>query len=95
MKIILYYQKRYLQSLLERFEMKDCKPKYTPSDSNINNICSEISYEKLYREIVGSLIYAMTATRSDLCFIVTKLLQFMSKPYVEHMMLVKHVLRYI
>ena len=29
------HQKRNLQGLLERFEMKDGKPKYTPSDTNI------------------------------------------------------------
>jgi len=36
--------------------------------------------EKTYRTIVCSLIYAMSATRPDLCFIVTYLSQYMSKP---------------
>ena len=35
----------------------------------------------------------MTTTRPDLCFIVTKLSQFMSKPYEKHMKIAKHVLR--
>ena len=75
--------------------MKDCKPKYTPNDSNM---CSELSKStdgKLYKEIVGSIIYAMTTTWPDLCFIVTKLSQFMSEPYEKHMKIVKHFLRYI
>ena len=28
--IIYMYQKQYLQRLIEKFGMKDCKPKYTP-----------------------------------------------------------------
>lgn len=46
--------------------------------SHINKICSEpskLTDGKLYTEIVGSLIYAMTATGPDLCFIVTNLLE--------------------
>ena len=96
--IIYMHQKQCIQKLLEKFGMKDCKPKYTPNDSNINKMCSESSKfidGKLYKETVGSLIYAMTTTRPDLCFIVTKLSQFMSEPYEKHMKIEKHVLRYI
>ena len=73
--------------------MKDCKPKYTPNDSNINEMCSEpskLTDRKLYKEIEGSLIYSMTTTRPDLCFIVTKLSQFMSEPYDKRMKIAKH-----
>ena len=79
---------KYLQRLLEKFGKKDCKPKYTPNDSNINKMCresSKLTDGKLNKEIVGSLICAMTTTRPDLCFIVTKLSQFMSEPYEKHM----------
>ena len=48
-----------------------------------------------YRETVGSLIYIMTATRPDLCFIVTKLSQYVSMPDDTHMIIAKHVLRYL
>ena len=41
--IIYMHQKQYLQRLLEKFGMKDCKPKYTPNDSNINKMCSKPS----------------------------------------------------
>ena len=37
---------------------------------------------RLYREIVGSLIYIMTATRPDLCYSATKVSQHMSNPTV-------------
>ena len=62
-------QTTYLNKLLNRFDMQNCKPKYTPCDMNINKFESEPSGEtdaRLYREIVGGLIYAMTCTRPDL-----------------------------
>ena len=67
---------------------------------NINKFEHEPADEtdpKLYREIVGGLIYAMTCTRPDLSFVVTKLSlsQHMSKPNVNHMTMAKHTLRYI
>ena len=55
--IIYMHQKQYLQRLLEK--LLDCKPKYTPNDSNINKMCGEpskLTDGKLYKEIVGSLI---------------------------------------
>ena len=56
---------------------------------------SKLTDGKLYKEIVGNLIYAVTTTRPDLCFIVTKLSQVMSEPHGKHMKIAKHVLRYI
>ena len=51
--------------------------------------------EKVYREKVGCLIYIMTATRPDLCYIVTKLSKYMSQPNKNHMIAAKHTLRYL
>ena len=48
-----------------------------------------------YRELVGSLIYLMTGTRPDLCFIVTLLSRFMSKPSESHMNIALGVLNYL
>ena len=91
-------QARYIEKLLERFNMHNCKAKLTPCDPNINNICNEsteATNATLYREIIGSLIYAMTGTRPDLCYVVTKLSQYMSEPNKNHMSMAKHVLRYL
>ena len=64
--------------------MMNCKSKSIPCDMSINSVCddkssTELTDPKEYREIVGSLIYAMTGTRPDLCYVVTRLFQFMSK----------------
>ena len=60
-----------------------------------NNVSNFITDPKIYGEMVGSLIYIMSATRPDLCFVVLKLSQFMSNLTEAHLGLVKHVLRYI
>lgn len=97
-EIITMHQKSYLNKLLCRFNMQNCKPKFTPSEMNINKFENEDVEDadaRLYREIVGGLIYAMTCSRPDLSFIVTKLSQHMSKPNKHHMTMAKHTLRYI
>ena len=79
-------QTRYIQKILSRFKMSDCKPKPTPcvlGIEKVSNIKSpKLSDPRIYRGIVGSLIYVMTGTRPDLCYIVTKLSQKMSEPTV-------------
>ena len=88
-------QKGYLCKVLERFDMFECKPRSTPSEQKIESIDKDPVDPKRYREAVGSLIYAMTCTRPDTCWIVTKLSQYLSKPMKEHWIAVKHVLRYL
>ena len=51
--------------------------------------------KKKYREIVGSLIYLMTCTRSDIGRVVSKLSQRLSRPTLEDLVAAKHVLTYL
>ena len=92
-------QTKYIEKILNRFQMEGCKPRPTPSELGVNKLTAESSEEladkKLYQEIVGSLIYVMTSTRPDLSFIVTKLSQYMSNPTNTHLSMAKHVLRYL
>lgn len=92
-------QKLYIQRLLERFKMSDCKPKATPCEVASGKLTVEESSPledtKLYRELVGSLIYLMTCTRPDICYIVTRLSQFLASPTKAHLAMGKHVLRYL
>jgi len=70
-------QSQFIRKVLCKFGMEDCKPRYTPCEMSPNesaeNDMSEPVDAKLYRSIVGSLIYIMTATRPDLCYVVTRL----------------------
>ena len=77
-------QSQYIDKVLSKFEMSDCMPKSTPCAVGVEKECDyntrELDDPRLYRAIVGSLIYVMTCTRPDLCYIVTKLSQNMAKP---------------
>ena len=92
-------QTKYIEKILNRFQMDGCKHRATPSELGVNKIITEnsddLADKKLYQEIVGSLIYVMTSTRPDLSFIVTKLSQYMSNPSNAQFNMAKHVLRYL
>jgi hypothetical protein len=92
-------QRKYIEKVLTKFKIDDCQPKSTPCDPDVTGIkegdSTELADPKLYREIVGSLIYIMTGTRPDLCYSVTRLSQSMSKPTKADLNTAKHTLRYI
>ena len=50
---------------------------------------------KLYLEIIGSLLYIMVATRPDICYTVTRLSQDLAKLNSFHLTKAKHVLCYL
>jgi hypothetical protein len=91
-------QSQYLESLLKRHGMGDCKPVNTPciekpdfDDNELADVPNEV-----YRSIVGSLVYAVTCTRPDLCWVVSKLSQYLNEPVTKNRwMAVKRVLRYV
>ena len=90
-------QSKYLQKVLVRFGMEQCKPRSTPCELKPSAFNSEDSFsdpKMKYREI-GSLIYAMICTRPDLSWVVTKLSQNLEKPTQADWIMVKHVLRYM
>ena len=87
-------QEHYLSKVSERFGMTNCKS--LPSEQKL--IFSENAEpfdSTKYREAIGSLIYAMTCTRPDISWIVTKLAEYSQNPTVDHWTAVKHVFRYL
>ena len=48
-----------------------------------------------YKSIVGSLMYAMVATRADISFAVSTVSEFISKARPPHWMAVKRIMRYL
>ena len=92
-------QTQYIEKILSRFNMSECKPKAIPCELGVTkgSTVNESNFENvgLYREIVGSLIYLMTCTRPDLCYVVTYLSQHLSKPMKAHYAISKQVLRYL
>ena len=97
--VIEMSQKQCITKLLVKFGMAECKPKATPAVLGLEKVMDMESPESkdptLYRAMVGSLIYMMTRTRPDLCYILTKLVQNMSKPTEANLSTAKQVLRYL
>ena len=75
--------------------MTECKPKPTTCILGLEKLTEMESPElvdlRLYRAIVGSLIYVMNGTKPDLCYIVIKLSRKMSKPSQADLSTAKHV----
>ena len=96
---VAMHQTRYIEQLLEKFKMKDCKSKAAPCELNANKLrVSDSNFlddSTLFRQVVGSLIYLMTCTRPDICYSVSMLSQFLEHPTRAHLEWAKHVLRYL
>ena len=92
-------QATYLNRVLQRFKTDSCHPKSVPCDSSLikdmNSDSPLLENGTIFREIVGSLIYAMTCTRPDLSYVVGKLSQNLAKPTNADLQLSKFVLKYI
>ena len=68
-------QSRYIDKILPKFNTGDCKSISTLSEMDINKIIDNkvaIIDNKFYRKIMGSLIYIMITTRSDICYTLTR-----------------------
>ncbi|XP_070408090.1 uncharacterized protein [Nothobranchius furzeri] len=89
-------QSKYIQKILERSGMSDCKTRVTPCETKCDlTVEGDPTDPKEYRAMVGSLIYIMTCTRPDICWIVSNLSRYMSDPRQKHVTAVKHVYRYL
>lgn len=103
-RTITMSQRKYIEEVLKRFNMDDCKPIGTPLDVNSKLLkLTEEEFEEVHMEMqgipynpaVGSLMFAMVATRVDLAFSMSVVSQFMSKPGPSHWKAVKRIMRYL
>ena len=92
-------QRAYLEAVLKRFGMDDCKPVTTPLEVGTKFEKLSEDEEPLnlreYQSAIGSLIYASIGTRPDISAAVGMLSQHTSKPGKDHWIGVKRVFRYI
>ena len=94
---IFLNQGKYAVEILNRFDMLECKSTNTPMEKKFNllvDTSSELIDATLYRQIIGSLMY-LTNTRPDICFSVNTLSQFLVEPKHVHIVVAKHVMRYL
>lgn len=97
-------QTSYIDTVLDRFSMKDSKPGDTPvargdkfslKQCHITDLEKEEMHKVPYASAVGSLMYAQVCTRPDLAFIVGVLGRYLSNPGMQHWIAVKRVMRYL
>ena len=77
--------------------MMDCKSMTTLIMMNLkllSDTTSETINATLYKQMIGSLMY-LTNTRSNICFALNTLSQYMVEPRYVHLIAAKHVLRYL
>jgi hypothetical protein len=94
---IFLNQGKYAVEILKRFDMLECKYMNTPMEKKLKlfaNTLSELIDVTLYRQIIGSMMY-LTSTRPDICFVVNTLSQFLVEPRHVHLIVAKHVMRYL
>jgi hypothetical protein len=90
-------QGAYAAKILERSGMARCNPYQVPMETRLK--LSKFSSEPLVdatanQSIFGSLRYLVN-TRPDLAFAVGYVSRFLEEPREDHLMAVKHILRYV
>ena len=90
-------QSKYAKELIKRFGMDKGKAFGTPMSPSTcletDNTGKDVD-EKLYRGMIGSLLY-LTASRPDIMFSVCKCARFQSAPKESHLTAVKRIIRYL
>lgn len=93
-------QELYIDSILERFGMKDKAPVSVPLPSNFKPVKpSQEEFDKAkhedYRAKVGSLLYPSTITRPDIAYAAGLLASYASMWSLNHVHAANHLLRYL
>jgi hypothetical protein len=94
---IFLNQGKYVVEILKRFDMLDCKSMNTPMEVKLKLLVDtslELIDATLYRQIIGSLMY-LTNTMPNIYFSVNTLSQFLVEPRHVHLVVAKHVMRYL
>ena len=107
LQTILLSQSKYSRIVLERTGMSICKPVWTPMVHNSQLSATDPEDDRVipeqvikgrqvsYLTIIGSLMYLMLGTHSDIAYVVGTLSRFSAKPKLAHWEAAKRVLRYI
>ena len=99
--LIKLTQKRYLQYVLERFKMQNCKAVKTPMEDRTKLYKAEQDHQCspddrwLYQELEGCLMHLSVQTRPDITHAVNKLGQFAANPTKQHWNALLRILRYL
>ena len=89
------HQRQYISAILEKYGLSQAKPAVTPADINVklkkDDGVSKAVDPIRYQSMVGSLLYATTATRPDIAQEVGVISKFNARPNESHLTAVKRV----
>jgi hypothetical protein len=91
-------QQHYVDELLEKFKMPECKGYTTPMEPGaalVKATESDTIVDAPYASLIGSLLYLSNCTRPDITFAVNRLSAFNAQPTTQHWQAAKRVLRYL
>jgi ribosomal protein S17E len=89
-------QTAYIDMMLAKFRMVDCKPVLTPMEGTLTRMDGkDVKPDSEYMKLVGSLLYAALVTRPDIAFAVQSLGKHLQGSNEEHWIAAKRVLRYL
>ena len=97
--ILKLSQTKYLTKVLERFNISNKTPKYTPLKANIKLVpykgTAKETEIKWFQAAIGSLLYLAIVTRPDIAYSVILLAKFASNPSLEHRDAVNNIFNYL
>lgn len=88
-------QKNYIEQVLCKFNMYDCKPVTTPNAVGTQLNPAVATDDRPYRELVGCLNYLSSCTRPDITHTISYLSKFNNSHCEEHWFAAKRVLSYL
>lgn len=93
---IVINQSQYIQSLLNRFNMADCKSVKCPIEPNyVHEGEKDPKYEYLCRSLIGGLLYLTLCSRPDITVAVNILSRYQNVANIQLWNSLKHILKYI
>ena len=91
---VVMSQRAYMETMLQRYGMQECKPIGTPAEGDLLRD-SKAGPDKGFMSIIGSLLYAAMISRPDISFPTQRLGRHLQATNEEHRKAAKRALRYL
>ncbi|KAL0560542.1 hypothetical protein IC582_000947 [Cucumis melo] len=94
---IFISHKKYAKNIVKKFELDKSQQKRTPAVTHVKitkDSDGDIVDNKLYRSMIGSLLY-LTTSRRDVAYIVGVCARIQSNPRVSHLVAIKRIIKYV
>lgn len=90
-------QETYIDQLLSKFQLRDCKTVDTPMEVKLNVKKGQVGINSHvpYQQLIGSLMYLSVLTRPDISYSISYLSQFNNCHTKEHWEYAKRILKYL